>query len=143
MMQTLIGYTAARASIAWMAQLQLLALATHRVACRATKARQLRIAGLGGIIGRPDKPNRLPAEPYLQSVRKLLEAATGLLACTKARASPSLGLVNRSSGRPGGRAGDACVQRAYPLGYALGSTEQRHTGSECRQQAIYFTRHIS
>ncbi|WFR65042.1 hypothetical protein P9222_14100 [Paenibacillus amylolyticus] len=67
----------------------------------AAQPSQLRIAGLGGIIGRPDKPGRLPAEQYLQSVRKLLKQQPDCLLCIKARASPSLGLgVNRSSGKP-------------------------------------------
>ncbi|MFD0712813.1 metallophosphoesterase [Paenibacillus sp. GCM10027626] len=32
----------------------------------------LRIAGLGGVIGRPDKPNRTPEQQYLRTIQQLL-----------------------------------------------------------------------
>lgn len=59
----------------------------------AAKASQLRIAGLGGIIGRPDKPNRLPAEPYLQSVRKLLKQQPDCLLLHQSPGIAELGLM--------------------------------------------------
>ncbi len=62
------------------------------LAPHAAKARQLRIAGLGGIIGRPDKPNRLPAEPYLQSVRKLLKQQPDCLLLHQSPGIAELGL---------------------------------------------------
>ncbi|WP_181429921.1 hypothetical protein, partial [Paenibacillus illinoisensis] len=38
----------------------------------------------------------------------------------------------------GGRAGDGCLLRTYPLGYVPCAAGQRHAGRECRQQAVYF-----
>lgn len=58
----------------------------------AAQPSQLRIAGLGGIIGRPDKPGRLPAEQYLQSVRKLLKQQPDCLLLHQSPGIPELGL---------------------------------------------------
>ncbi|WP_426333195.1 metallophosphoesterase family protein [Paenibacillus silvae] len=63
------------------------------LAPNAAKPSQLRIAGLGGIIGRPDKPNRLPAEQYLQSVRKLLKQQPDCLLLHQSPGIAELGLA--------------------------------------------------
>lgn len=58
----------------------------------AAQSQLLRIAGLGGIIGRPDKPNRLPEKHYLQSVNKLLKQQPDCLLLHQSPGIPELGL---------------------------------------------------
>lgn len=58
----------------------------------AAQSQLLRIAGLGGIIGRPDKPNRLPEKHYLQSVNKLLKLQPDCLLLHQSPGIPELGL---------------------------------------------------
>lgn len=53
----------------------------------------LRVAGLGGIIGRPDKPNRLPKERYLQSLSKLLKQRPDCLVLHQSPGIAELGLM--------------------------------------------------
>ncbi|WP_339274029.1 metallophosphoesterase family protein [Paenibacillus sp. FSL W8-0426] len=55
--------------------------------------RPLRIAGLGGIIGRPDKPNRLPEKQYLQSLTKLLKQQPDCLLLHQSPGIPELGCM--------------------------------------------------
>ena len=59
----------------------------------AAQSQLLRIAGLGGIIGRPDKPNRLPEQHYLQSVNKLLKQQPDCLLLHQSPGIPELGLM--------------------------------------------------
>ncbi|MFS0871924.1 metallophosphoesterase family protein [Paenibacillus xylanilyticus] len=59
----------------------------------AVQSQLLRIAGLGGIIGRPDKPNRLPEKHYLQSVNKLLKQQPDCLLLHQSPGIPEHGLM--------------------------------------------------
>lgn len=59
----------------------------------AGQQRPLRIAGLGGIIGRPDKPNRLPEKQYLQSLAKLLKQQPDCLLLHQSPGIPELGCM--------------------------------------------------
>lgn len=51
----------------------------HIASPSIVSADQLQIAGVGGIIGRPDKPNRMDPASYLRSVRLLLQRQPDVL----------------------------------------------------------------
>ena len=52
----------------------------------------LRIAGIGGIIGRPDKPNRMPETQYIASLRRLLRHQPDILLLHPSPSIPEYGL---------------------------------------------------
>ncbi|WP_145408259.1 metallophosphoesterase family protein [Paenibacillus xylanexedens] len=69
----------------------------------------LRVAGLGGIIGRPDKPNRLPKEQYLQSLSKLLKQQPDCLVLHQSPGIAELGLMGEALIRQSLEAGSDTV----------------------------------
>ncbi|KQY82686.1 hypothetical protein ASD24_14990 [Paenibacillus sp. Root52] len=69
----------------------------------------LRVAGLGGIIGRPDKPNRLPEKQYLQSLSKLLKQQPDCLLLHQSPGIAELGLKGEALIRQALEAGSETV----------------------------------
>ncbi|MGR6545254.1 metallophosphoesterase family protein [Paenibacillus tundrae] len=69
----------------------------------------LRVAGLGGIIGRPDKPNRLPEKQYLQSLSKLLMQQPDCLLLHQSPGIAELGLKGEALIRQALEAGSETV----------------------------------
>ncbi|WP_338540362.1 metallophosphoesterase family protein [Paenibacillus tundrae] len=69
----------------------------------------LRVAGLGGIIGRPDKPNRLPEKQYLQSLNKLLKQQPDCLLLHQSPGIAELGLKGEALIRQALEAGSETV----------------------------------
>ncbi|WP_037289233.1 metallophosphoesterase family protein [Saccharibacillus sacchari] len=56
------------------------------------KAAGMRIAGLGGIMGRADRPNRMPKELFLRELKRLLARKPDLLLLHQGPDKPTLGL---------------------------------------------------
>ncbi|MDK8180321.1 metallophosphoesterase [Paenibacillus sp. UMB4589-SE434] len=57
------------------------------------------VAGLGGVIGRADKPNRMPEEKYLDTLQKLLHRGPQVLMLHQGPDFPSQGLPGHAGMR--------------------------------------------
>jgi len=110
----------------------------HFLARGTAQAHGLRLAGLSGIIGRPDKNFRLAEGPYVQAVAALLRQAPHVL---RTHLSPGLnaqGLQGDVHLAAALAAANVGAVRPFALAHSRApSAGQRHAGAQRRQQGVH------